>query len=100
VVQKTPLGNIPNSSYVYSAEYVIVRVGMSRKSQVIKTAISLTPVVLSWAKKLAEEKGFGANFSAYVADLIRRDNENAAARTEREASAVRIKNEVKIKNEP
>ena len=69
---------------------------MSRKSQVIKTAISLTPVVLNWAKKLAEDKGFGSNFSAYVADLIRRDNENAS-RDEREA--IRVKNEIKIKNE-
>jgi len=50
---------------------------MNRKSQVVKTAISLTPIVLNWAKTLAEEKGFGSNFSAYVADLIRRDRENA-----------------------
>jgi len=72
---------------------------MSRKSQVIKTAISLTPVVLNWAKNLAEEKGFGSNFSAYVADLIRRDQEHAQAGKNREAEDYRVRNEIKIKNE-
>ena len=32
---------------------------------------------MSWGKVLAEEKGFGSNFSAYIADLIRRDNDHA-----------------------
>ncbi len=32
---------------------------------------------MSWGKALAEEKGFGSNFSAYIADLIRRDNDIA-----------------------
>ena len=72
---------------------------MSRKSQVIKTAISLTPVVLNWAKALAEEKGFGANFSAYVADLIRRDKEHSQAGKSRELEDCRVRNEIKIKNE-
>ena len=72
---------------------------MSRKSQVVKTAISLTPVVLNWAKQLAEQKGFGSNFSAYVADLIRRDNENGGAPKNKEADTVRISNDVKIKKE-
>lgn len=69
---------------------------MSRKSQVVKTAISLTPVVLNWAKNLAEKKGFGSNFSAYVADLIRRDQEHAQAGESREPA---VKNEIKIRNE-
>ena len=72
---------------------------MSRKSQVIKTAISLTPVVLNWAKALAEEKGFGSNFSAYVADLIRRDQEHSQAGKSRELDEYRVRNEIKIKNE-
>ena len=73
---------------------------MSRKSQVRKTAISLNSVVLGWAKTLAEEKGFGSNFSAYVADLIRRDREHAEAGKSRDSDeATRIKNEIKIKNE-
>jgi hypothetical protein len=50
---------------------------MSRPSKVIKTAISLSPKVMTWGKALAEEKGFGSNFSAYIADLIRRDNDLA-----------------------
>ena len=73
---------------------------MSRNSQVVKTAISLTPVVLNWAKQLAEQKGFGSNFSAYVADLIRRDNENAASYKNPVADAVRINNDVKIEKKP
>ena len=48
---------------------------MSRKSKVVKTAISLSPKVMNWGKTLADEKGFGSNFSAYIADLIRRDND-------------------------
>ena len=72
---------------------------MSRKSQVKKTAISLTPVVLNWGKGLAEKKGFGTNFSAYVADLIRRDQEHAEDGKSRELDDARIKNEIKIKNE-
>lgn len=43
---------------------------------VIKKTISLTPLVTKWAKELAEKKGFGTNFSAYMADLIRQDKNN------------------------
>jgi hypothetical protein len=52
---------------------------MSHPSKVIKTAISLSPVVMNWGKALAEEKGFGSNFSGYIADLIRHDKDNAEA---------------------
>lgn len=76
-----------------------MRVKMSRKTQVVKTAISLTPVVLNWAKQLAEQKGFGSNFSAYVADLIRRDNENAGIPKSPGGEMVRINNDVKIKKD-
>jgi len=72
---------------------------MNRKSQVVKTAISLTPIVLNWAKTLAEEKGFGSNFSAYVADLIRRDRENA----EKSLAASKLSHdgrEGRVRNDP
>jgi hypothetical protein len=41
-------------------------------SKVIKRSISLSPVIAGWADQLAETKGYGANFSAFIADLIRR----------------------------
>ena len=46
---------------------------MKRGSTVLKTVISLSPKVKDWGKALAEQKGFESNFSAYIADLIRRD---------------------------
>jgi len=39
------------------------------------------------------------NFSAYVADLIRRDQEHAQAGRSRELDEYRVRNEIKIKNE-
>jgi hypothetical protein len=42
---------------------------------VVKKSISLSIVVAEWADALAEKKGFGSNYSAYIADLIRRDHE-------------------------
>jgi hypothetical protein len=42
---------------------------------VIKKSISLSIVVAGWAETLAMKKGFGSNYSAYIADLIRRDKE-------------------------
>jgi hypothetical protein len=50
---------------------------MNLKSKTLKTAISLSPLVMSWGKELMAEKGFADNFSAYVADLIRHDKDNA-----------------------
>lgn len=44
-------------------------------SMVVKKSISLSMVVSIWADALAVKKGFGANYSAYIADLIRRDKE-------------------------
>lgn len=48
---------------------------MKTKSEAIKRSISLSFLVAEWADNLAEQKGFGTNFSAYIADLIRRDKE-------------------------
>jgi hypothetical protein len=48
---------------------------MRVKSIVIKKSISLSAVVAGWADDLADDKGYGTNFSAYIADLIRRDQE-------------------------
>jgi hypothetical protein len=42
---------------------------------VVKKSISLSIVVAEWADALAAKKGFGSNYSAYIADLIRRDQE-------------------------
>jgi hypothetical protein len=42
---------------------------------VVKKSISLSIVVAEWADGLALKKGFGSNYSAYIADLIRRDKE-------------------------
>jgi hypothetical protein len=39
-----------------------------------RTTISLTPVIAAAAGEMMEKKGFN-NFSAYVADLIRRHKE-------------------------
>jgi hypothetical protein len=44
-------------------------------STVIKRSISLSKVVSKWADELAQKKGFGSNFSAYMADLVRRDRD-------------------------
>jgi hypothetical protein len=48
---------------------------MSEPSEVVKKSISLSRVVSLWADRLAAAKGFDSNFSAYIADLIRRDKE-------------------------
>ena len=45
------------------------------KPTVVKKSISLSIVVAEWADTLAYKKGFGSNYSAYIADLIRRDQE-------------------------
>jgi hypothetical protein len=45
------------------------------KPTVVKKSISLSIVVAEWADNLAAKKGFGSNYSAYIADLIRRDRE-------------------------
>lgn len=44
-------------------------------SGIIKRSISLSPLVNQWAEELAEARGFGTNFSAFCADLIRRAQE-------------------------
>ena len=48
---------------------------MREPSEVVKKSISLSKVVSGWADRLAAAKGFDSNFSAYIADLIRRDKD-------------------------
>jgi hypothetical protein len=45
------------------------------KETVVKKSISLSIIVAEWADALAAKKGFGSNYSAYIADLIRRDRD-------------------------
>jgi hypothetical protein len=45
------------------------------ETTVVKKSISLSKVVAKWADELALKKGFGSNFSAYMADLVRRDRD-------------------------
>jgi hypothetical protein len=52
---------------------------MKTKSDVVKRSISFSTLVAKWADDLADGKGFGTNFSAYIADLIRRDKEREDA---------------------
>ncbi len=44
-----------------------------------RSTISMDKVVWQMAEAAMERKGFNANFSAYVADLIRRDAERYQA---------------------
>lgn len=46
---------------------------------IIKRSISLSPLVNRWAEELAAERGFGTNFSAFIADLVRREQDAAKA---------------------
>jgi len=46
----------------------------------VKTSISLSEVVNSWAEEQAAKRGFD-NFSAYIADLIRREKERQVVET-------------------
>ena len=41
----------------------------------VKASVSFSKTVAEWADELAKRKGFEKNFSAYIADLIRRDKE-------------------------
>lgn len=43
-----------------------------RAGRTVKTSISLSETVNSWAEVLATKQGYD-NFSAYIAELIRRD---------------------------
>jgi hypothetical protein len=56
-------GVIMKYSYSNFIKRVTLSGRLSRKSKVTKTAISLSPMVLNWGRALAEEKGFGLNFS-------------------------------------
>lgn len=67
-----------------------------------KTTISLPDRVGEWGEQMADRRGFGENFSAYVADLIRRDHErwresSAAERIASEAAALVLR-EQQLKN--
>jgi hypothetical protein len=46
-------------------------------TDIVRKSISLSGAVAQWADDLAHEKGFGTNFSAYIADLIRHDRQRA-----------------------
>ena len=43
---------------------------------IIKRSVSFSPLVNKWAQEMAEQRGFGSNFSAFIADLVRRAQEN------------------------
>jgi hypothetical protein len=45
---------------------------------IVRKSISLSSTVAQWANELAHKKGFGSNFSAYIADLIRHDQHRDA----------------------
>jgi len=44
----------------------------------IKRSVSFSDKVNNWAEEMADAKGFD-NFSAYIADLVRRDKEREEA---------------------
>lgn len=46
-------------------------------NNIVKRSISLSPLVNKWAEQMAAERGFGTNFSAFCADLIRRAQDKA-----------------------
>lgn len=50
-----------------------------------RTTVSLAVVVWEMAEGLMDAKGFNSNFSAYVADLIRRDKESNSVALLRDA---------------
>ena len=47
-------------------------------NNIVKRSISLSPLVNKWAEEMAAERGFGTNFSAFVADLVRRAQDGQA----------------------
>jgi hypothetical protein len=60
--------------FVYFALLLLFFPAMSKSnSDVIRKSISLSGTVAEWADELAHKKGFGSNYSAYIADLIRHD---------------------------
>jgi non-homologous end joining protein Ku len=48
---------------------------MTAERQDKRTTVSLAHVVWDMAETMMAQKGFNDNFSAYVADLVRRDKE-------------------------
>jgi hypothetical protein len=48
---------------------------MKLKPVMVHRNVSLPKAIADWADDLATRKGHGSDFSAYVADLIRRDKE-------------------------
>lgn len=48
-------------------------------NNIVKRSISLSPRVNEWAEELAEKRGFGTNFSGFLADLVRRAQEQDTA---------------------
>lgn len=62
--------------------------GTPRKTGSVKMSISLSPKVWQWANDLAEKRGFGTNFSAFIADLVRHNYEAIGSDKIRVASAL------------
>lgn len=50
-----------------------------RPGNTVKVTMSLTPVIKGWAIECADKRGYN-NFSAYIAELIRRDKEEVEER--------------------
>lgn len=57
-------------------------------NNIVKRSISLSPLVNKWAEELAAKRGFGTNFSAFCADLIRREQEMADANSANTVAAL------------
>lgn len=56
--------------------------------ETVRATISLNQVVDRMAKEMMELKGYD-NFSAYIADLIRRDKEREEERRDRQAALLK-----------
>lgn len=60
---------------------------MAQQKKGRRVTISLSALVNEWAEEMCAKRGFEDNFSAYVADLIRRDKDRQEER-EREARGI------------
>jgi non-homologous end joining protein Ku len=73
----------------------------SKRRQDKRTTISLAQVVWDMAEEMMEKKGFNDNFSAYIADLIRRDKEKleAGGRYPEPGRSVPLKDRAKVSSD-
>ncbi len=63
---------------------------MKKKRPDKRTTVSLDKLVWKWANQMMRAKGYNENFSAYVADLIRRDKEKRdREKQEKKAKTIR-----------